>query len=149
MSYSSLLTLSAIGLPPYSARGLRQTLAPIGGATNLRRTVNGALVDLADPVFRKYESTISGEDVDPPALDLVYPGRTLTVGCIAQLAVQTSGTDPITEEDLGRVPVSGSMREAGGFVFYRPQLVMLVTGWDISEDEWERGVTWSLTLEEV
>jgi hypothetical protein len=26
---------------------------------------------------------------------------------------------------------------------------MLVTGWDISEDEWERGVTWSLTLEEV
>jgi hypothetical protein len=122
MTDNTLLTLSAIGIPPYSARGLKQTLTPINAATQLRRTVNGALTDVADPLFRKYASIITGGDVDPPAVDMVWPGRTV---------------------------VSGSQRTADGFIFYRPNLTMKVISWNIADDEWPADVTWSLNLEEV
>jgi hypothetical protein len=146
MTDNTLLTLSAIGIPPYSARGLKQTLTPINAATQLRRTVNGALTDVADPLFRKYASIITGGDVDPPAVDMVWPGRTLVVGCIVELSVQDSETDPPT---LGRSVVSGSQRTADGFIFYRPLLTMKVISWNIADDEWPADVTWSLNLEEV
>lgn len=149
MTTTSILVLSAIGLPPYSARGLKQTLAPIAASTQLRRTVNGALKNVADPLFRKYASVISGQDVDPPALDMVWPGRTLTVSCIYELAIQDSETDPLGSGDLGRTPVQWPARSADGFLFYRPLLVMKVTGWNGNEDEYGRVVDWTLNLEEV
>lgn len=146
---TTILTLSAIGIPPYSARGLKQTLTTINAATNLRRTVNGDLEDVSDPLFRKYESTITGEDVDPPAFGLVFPGRILTVGCISELAIQDSTTDPLGPEDLGRTPVTWPARSADGFIFFRPLLTMRVTGWNTSEDEYGKVVNWTLSLEEV
>ena len=59
MSDETTLVLSGIGVPPYCARGLTQTLAPIEAAGSQRRTVNGTLVDLSLTQFRKYRSTIS------------------------------------------------------------------------------------------
>ena len=53
MAGESMLTLSGVGVPPYSARGLTQSLEPIDGAAQLRRTVNGALADLSYEPFRK------------------------------------------------------------------------------------------------
>lgn len=151
MSDSSILVLAGIGVPPYSARGLKQTLTPIGSALNLKRTINGELLDLSDEVLRKYASTITGTDQDPPALDLVWPGRMLTVSCIVELSQEgtLTGMDALIEDDLGRPPVTWPAREADGFLFYRPQLSMRVVGWDINRDEWGAVADWTLNLEEV
>ncbi len=156
----TILKLVGMGVPSYSARGLTQTLEPIGGAIQLRRTINGALKDISDPVFRKYQSTISATDQRPPAIDLVWPGKLLEVWCVQELAVQGSisetTTEPLTTTDpegiaglFGRPYVPDSIRHEGGFTFYRPVLTMLVTGLSTSTDEWAASDDWSITLEEV
>jgi hypothetical protein len=58
MADETLLVLSGIGVPPYSARGLSETLTPIDASANLRRTVNGVLVDLSLAEMRKYHLSI-------------------------------------------------------------------------------------------
>ena len=146
---NTVLSLSGMGIPPYSARGLTQTLTPIGASSNLRRTVNAALVDISDSTFRKYASVIrSRGDVDPPALEGRWPGMTLTVDCIVELSQESESTEGGTE-GLDRTPVPGSTRYADGFLFYRPRLVMLITNFDVSKDEWGAAVDWTLSLEEV
>ena len=40
------LVISGIDIAPYSARGLTQTLEPIRQSQQLRRTVNGVLIDI-------------------------------------------------------------------------------------------------------
>lgn len=148
----TVIRLTSMGLPPYAARGITQTLRPINAAASLRRNINGALQDVADPLFRKFESTISGDDVEPPAFEMVWPGRLLTVECSAMLrraATTDDTTEDTTEGQFERPSVPGSITIAGGFISYRPVLQMRVTGWDMTEDEWRRGVPWSLGLEEV
>lgn len=153
MSQSTILRLTGIGVPPYSARGLTQTLQHIDAAVVQRRTINGVLRDLSDNAFRKYSSQISGTDVAPPAVDGVWPGMVLTVDCIPQLTQKvTSTTEPSTTEleaQLGRDFVPGSIVEADGFVSYRPRLTMMVIGFTMSTEEWTAGVPWSMNLEEV
>lgn len=139
------LTLTGMGITPFSHRGVTQTLEPIDPATNQRRTMNGALVDLSLAAFRKYQSTISCEDMNAPALDGVMPGKVLTVGCIVELAY--AGSLPMTLNT--RPAVSGSPRESGGFVFYRPSLTMQVTGFSQERDEWGGVTSWQLDLEEA
>jgi hypothetical protein len=144
---NTLLVLTGVGIPPYSARGLRQTLTPIGASISLRRTVNGSLTDLSASQFQKYASTISGDDQEPPAVDGVWPGRTVTVDCLQELTV--AGEETTDAPDLGRDIVPGSIRYSNGFIFYRPRLTMLVTGFNVEGDEWAAGVSWSMNLEEV
>lgn len=141
MTDETLLSLSGIGVPPYSGRGLTQTLEPIDQAANLQRTINGFLLDLSTAQFRKYKSTISGADQRPPSCDGVWPGQEVVVDCIAELAYPYA-------ETAQRDEVSGSSYEEAGFVFYRPQLTMIVTGFQSSQDEWGATVSWSMTLEE-
>jgi hypothetical protein len=154
----TLLVLTGVGIPPYSARGLTQTLVPIGQSAQYRRTINGALRDLSDETFRKYSSIIRGDDMDPPALDGVWPGLILTVDCIPELCfagaigteVGTEGTEELaTEQTYGKTPVPGSIREADGFIFFRPRLQMLVTDFNIDRNEWQATTGWTLALEEV
>ena len=142
---TTLLVIAPIGLPPYAARGLKQSLTPIGAATAMRRTVNGTLVDLSDPAFRKYASTISCSDQQAPAVDGVWPGDTVIVDCIVELA-REAGTGDV---GAGRTVVPGSEREEGDFVFYRPRLTMLVTGHQVNRDEYGATTDWSMTLEEA
>lgn len=139
----TLLVLAGMGVPPYSARGLSQDLVPIAAAASMRRTVNGALIDLSAPQFRLYSSTISGADQQPPALDGIWPGLVLTVDCIPELAYLTHTDSPT------RPVVEGSEREDAGFTFYRPRLTMRVTGFKQETDEWGAAVKWSIALEEV
>lgn len=143
MADETLLVLSSIGVPPYSARGLTQTLEPIDAAANLKRTINGALIDLSVPELRKYRSTISGADVDSPAFDQAWPGLQVVVDCIAELSYLTNSESP------NRPVVAGSSRVSGDFTFYRPQLTMRVVRFAISDDEWMRESSWTLELEEV
>lgn len=138
----TLLVLTELGIPLYAARGLTQTLEPIQAAANLRRTVNGSLIDLSYSQFRKYASTISCTDQRVPALDGVWPGQELTVSCVAELAY-ADGASPQRES------VSGSERQEDGFTFYRPILTMLVTRFHQQIDEWGAAVGWELDLEEI
>lgn len=142
---TTLLVIAPAGVPPYSARGLKQSLAPIGAATALRRTVNGTLVDLSDPAFRKYVSTISCTDQQAPAVDGVWPGDTVTVDCVVELA-REAGTG---DAGAGRSVVPGSEREEGDFVFYRPRLTMIVTAYQVTRDEYGAATDWTMTLEEA
>jgi len=140
---TTLLSLSGEGVPPYSARGLTQTLEPIPAAANARRTVNGELIDTSVEELRKYQSTIQCNDQQAPAFDGIWPGQILTVDCVSELAYKTSGGSP------SRTVVEGSSRVDGDYTFYRPQLTMMVVNWTASKDEWGAQVGWTLALEEV
>jgi hypothetical protein len=140
---SDLLSLSGIGVPPYSARGATQTLEPIDQSSQTRRTINGSLVDLSRSEFRKYKSTISCSDQQPPAVDGVWPGQEVTVDCIAELCFLTSSAGP------QRTAVTGSERVDGSFTFYRPRLTMRVISFSQNTDDYGAVVSWSMQLEEV
>ena len=140
---TSVLVLRETGVPPYSVRNARQTLAPIAASQQVRRTVNGDAIDLSASQFRKYRSTVTCTDQQPPAFGGLYPGQQIEVDCISELAYETStgGAD--------RTVVPGSSREEGEFTFYRPRLTMLVMSFEMSTDEYPADVSWTLELEEV
>lgn len=143
MADTTLLAIAGVDIPPYSARGITQTLQPIAAAASMRRTINGVLRNLGQPQFRKYTSEISCTDQQHPALDGVWPGKEVTVDCVCELSYKTAGGSP------ERAAVPGSSRVDGAFTFYRPRLSMLVTGYNVRTDEWGAAVGWSLALEEV
>ena len=138
----TLLVITGL-ITPFSARGLRQTITPISQAIQMRRTVNGALVDLSVPAMRKYESTISADDQSVPALNGVWPGAQVTVDCVAELAYLTATGTP------DRPVVPDSSRVSGAWTFYRPRLTMRVMEYQTQVDEWNAVVGWTMRLEEV
>src|SRR5665647_711701 len=142
----TLLVISSFGNMLYQARGLSQTLEVIGAAAQMERTINGNLIDLSAPQFRKYASTItSPNDVDAPPLDGVWPGMTVYVDCVVSLCYLTAGGNG----PHNRYEVSGSSYEQGAYTFYRPVLLMLVKKVEMHFDEWKCIVGWTLELEEV
>jgi hypothetical protein len=145
---SGTLLVLANGSTPlvtlYSSRGLTQTLEPIGASKEVRRTVNGGLVDLSLAQFRKYKSSIKCRDQHPPALDGIHAGQTLTVSCVTELSYLTSGGTP------DRTVVSGSSYVVGSHTFYRPQMTMMVVSPPTASiDEYPGQTSWSMELEEV
>jgi hypothetical protein len=133
------------GVNPYSARGLRGTLAPIAaaqGANLLARTVNGTLIDISAPQMRKYQLEVVGNDQAPPALDGLWVGMVVTVNSLVELGYLTSGSS-------GRTPVPGSVRTEGSYTYYCPQFTMRVVELSSERAEWDAAVSWHLTLEEV
>ncbi len=130
-------------MSPYAARGLTQTLNPIEQAKDLRRTINGNLVDFSVDQFRKYASIIGGNDQMPPGVSGVWPGREIRVECIAELYYLTAGGS------AERPGVDGSTRTEGPYTYFRPVLDMRVVDFNPSFDEWDAQVSWSLTLEEI
>jgi len=141
---TSLLVISGDGLPPYAVRGLTQTLELIPAASNLRRTVAGGLVNLSASQFRKYRSTISCTDFQPPAFDDVWPGDVRTIGCVKEVSyLDGSPSGP------QRTPVAGSERVENGYVFYRPELTMMMISKSESVEEYSAENPWTSEWEEV
>ncbi len=138
----TVLSISVMGVPLYSARGLSQTLEPIDAAKNMRRSVNGILTDVAHQQFRKYKSKITCTDARVPSFDGVWPGLTVTVDCAAFLSYPIGGTPQ-------RLVIAGSNFTEGSFVFYRPRLTMMVVTNTAQVDEWAGTVPWEIDLEEV
>lgn len=138
----TMLVISAMGVPLYSARGLTQTLEPITAAKNMRRSINGVLTDVAHSQFRKYQSKISCTDARAPAADGIWPGMTVVVDCVAYLSYPSGGSPQ-------RTVVPSSSFDEGGFTFYRPRLTMLVTSNSSQMEEWDAQVPWDLDLEEI
>lgn len=138
----TLLRMEGMGVPPYSARGLTQTLAPIDQAASYARTVNGDLDDLSFSGFRKWKSNISGNDQKPPAVNGKWPGQIVQVDCIAEISMAAGDTPD-------RTVVPNSLDTEAGFTTYRPRLNMMVTAFNISHDEYGRQIGWSMDLEEI
>lgn len=139
----TLLILSGMGVPLYSARGLTQTLTPIAAAAVKRRSINGVLYDVSRPQSRKYASKISCTDLRTPAIGGIWPGQTVTVQCVAELNYPVGGSPE-------RPVVSGSEYQDGDFIFYRPVLtMMIVEPPSVQIDEWNADVAWEIDLEEV
>jgi hypothetical protein len=147
MTELTLLRLDPIGVPPYSARGISQSLDPIDEAAQIARTVNGAVVNLSDPAFRKYKSTISCTDNDQPALDGVWPGGILTVDCVIEKSYRTIGGS--AERPVASTTDDPATRTEGDFTLYRPRLTMMVVSYSLTFDEWGAESGWSLDLIEV
>lgn len=141
----SLLSIVELGMPEHSIRGITQSLAPIDQATNLKRTINGELDDVSDPAFRKFQSTIQCKDFASPGLDGVWPGQILTVHCVIERCVEGS----TSTAGFDRPPVPNSIREWGGFTFYRPIIVFRVIKYAEDFDEYPGDLAWQLELEEV
>jgi hypothetical protein len=138
----TVLRITGVGVPPYSARGLSQSIAPIDAATQLKRTVNGALTDISFSGFKKYKTTISGSDQQPPNVDGIWPGLTVTVDCIAELSFNEGGAPE-------RPAVPGSIATEGAHSTYRPRLTCKIAAFSINHDEYGRQVDWSMDLEEI
>jgi hypothetical protein len=139
----TVLALSGEGIPPYSVRGVTETLEPIEAAGPMRRTVNGTLVSLSAAQFAKYRWAITCSDVQSPAFDAIWPGDTVTVDCISELGYKTSGGSP------ARTVVSGSSWVQGAHTYYRPQLIIMITAKNQETDEYGAVVSWSLEGEEL
>lgn len=137
----TVLILDPIGTPDTSARGITETLDVLGG--DLRRTVNGELIDLSPAQFRKFRISWSCDDMDSPAVNAIYPGAHLTVAAITELAYLTATGSP------DRPVADGSSRVVGDFTFYRPVLDVLVAAWQIETNEWGAATGWRMTAEEV
>lgn len=165
----SELILDRGGFPPLSARGCTQHLIPIGTGI-LRRTINGTLVYAGNTLAHKYRSVISCEDKASLALEGLWRGSEVRVGCIQHLWRQSTDKEVLLERDPveGSVFAATSIREnveiqnitgrkvalvKGGlekvFVAYRPWLEMRVTSFTLMTDEWNLKAGWRLELEEV
>jgi hypothetical protein len=142
-NFLTLLSISGIDLPPYATRDITQTLEPIQQAKQTRRTVDGVLRDISAPQFQKYKSTITCTDQQDPSLDGIWPGKQVTVDCVAELGYKTSGGS------AQRTVVTSSSRTDGDFTFYRPRLTMRVVSYSQQTNEYGADVGWQLDLEEV
>jgi len=138
---TTILRLWGIGVPPYSARGIVQTLEPIDAASNIARTINGKLLDMSHDQFKKFKSTLTATDQRPPAVDGVWPGQLVTVDCIQMLA-HMEYTSPSREY------VPGSEITEAGWNYYRPRLHMMVMNFTLNTDEYPADVGWTMELEE-
>lgn len=137
----TLLELFGIGVPPYSARGLTETLAPIEQSSHLERAIDGSLLNLSYAPFHKYKLTISCSDQQPPAVDGVWAGTLVTVHPVTELGfAEYAGPQ--------REAVPDSLRYEAGFWFYRPILQMMVTSFSLTKDEYGAVVGWQMELEE-
>ena len=140
----TLLVISGDGVAPYSARGLTHTLDPVGEAAVVARSVNGTLVNLSPPQFRKFKSTISCTDVSSPALAALWPGVVVDVDCVSEITYRTSLGSPVPDR-----AVAGSRTE-GDYTYDRLRLTMMVVApWTQSTDEYGASVLWQLELAEV
>lgn len=148
----TLLTITPLSgfdgpsLTPYSARGLSQTLDqiienPMG--SQIRRSINGTLIDLTYDQFRKYKSSITCTDQETPAFDIAKQGQIVQVDCAAELSYLTAGGTP------QRSVVAGSSRVEGDYTFYRPSLTMMVIAFRTDFQEWESRYQWTLELQEL
>lgn len=139
----TILILQGMGIALYSTRGCTQTYGPIAASMVQRRTVNADLVDLSYPQFQKLTSEITCHDRRAPALDGIWPGRIISVWCVAEFAYPVGGVPDRPE----RTDIPAYVE--GNFVRYLPIINMRVGMWTTSNPEWEADVAWKLPLEEV
>ncbi len=139
----TLLIMTPIGVPLYSARGLTQTLTPVADAKPAPlRTINGEARFLGGSQMRKYDSVITCTDQNAPPFGELWPGDNITVECVCELSYLTHTGSP------ERTPVSGSEYVVGDFTIYRPSMEFLVVDFNQGFQEYAAEYQWQLTLTE-
>jgi hypothetical protein len=118
----TFLLIDVMGQFYAQARDLEQKLTPIKQSSQLRRSWNGDLLDLSNPLFRKYATTVTCTDINSWPLDNLWPGMPITVYCAIRLGYLAGNPG-----SPARTVMDGSMYTQGHFVFYRPVLSMLVS----------------------
>lgn len=130
MANETVFVMSGPGLPPYSSRGITQTLEPIEAAGVFARTVNGKLINLAPAQFALFRTTVSCKDVEAPAFNGLKKGDHITMDCAVELGYHTGSDSP------SRPVVAGSSRVVGNYTYYRPEITVVITNWTCSRDEY-------------
>ena len=165
------LKISRVGFPPFSARGCLQILAPIA-SDELRRTINGQLVDLSRKTHHKFKSSITCEDKSVFAFEQLWVGAEVEVSCVHRLwqeivvsdanvqLIRPATPHTIFVQDLGQRPLAFNVVSATtliinaekgtkAFINYCPVLMMRVTYFSFATQEWDNQCKWLLELEEV
>lgn len=144
---NTLLVIRGAGIQDYAARGLVQTLTPIDKAGDLRRTVNGSMVNFGSPTFRLMQTRISCSDQRPPPM--LWPGDEVTIECACYLSYASGASGPTASTTAVFTAATGSEFSEGGFNFYRPVIDFVFTGWDdLSFDEWPATMSWAMNFEQ-
>jgi hypothetical protein len=125
MSESTVLAVTGITIPDYAVRGLKMDLQLIAANDGLRRSINGNLLDLTAPQFRKYSAVLSCEDQDVPELTDIWQGKIVTVTCIP-------GLGPVNNPTADTLTLS-----------------MMVDTWSTSRAEWDALTNWTINLLEI
>ncbi len=76
------LVITGLTLPDYSARGMTFKFEPIDAAKSTKRDINGNLMDLSRPEFKKYTVTLTCTDQVPPDLTADILGTQITIAPI-------------------------------------------------------------------
>ena len=140
----TIMLLTPMGIPLYSARNLTQTMAQVSeGKPTPRYTWNGELRHVGLPVLQLYESTITCTDQQAPAFGGLWAGALVTVDCVCELNYKTSGGSPEREV------VEGSSRVVGDYTIYRPRINFRVVDFDKALPEYTREYQWRLFLKET
>lgn len=71
--------ISGVAFPPGSDLYIVCDVSPIAQASDLRRSVNGDLINLARSPFKKYRVSLTCADIRPAAIDHLFPGDYLEV----------------------------------------------------------------------
>jgi len=137
------LVLDGIGVAPYTARGITQTLEPIEESGHLERAVDGTIIDLSIPEMKLFRVSISCTDQEAPALSGIWPGKAFTLHSVEELSFPTAS--PELQE---RPEVPGSVRIVGDYTFYRPILNMVCYTWQTQIVEYGREINWKLDAQE-
>jgi hypothetical protein len=160
-----------IFFPPASARGIQTSISLVPSG-DMRRTVNGSLVDLTRPALRKYLLSMSADGQALPALAGLWRGMRCTVApplywtaqapagatelALDRTAADVRAFDAVTLDALPAPSLSADRRvltfpalPRPAYFEYQPVFEALLSSRSDSGDEWEATATWSLEFEEV
>lgn len=163
----------ALYFPPGSARGIQTSFDQVYHG-EMRRTVNGDLVDLTRPQLRKFRVSLSASGQALPDLRGLWRGQLVTVAPpVVWTAYAPAGSATLELERPARAtgwrllnaatgePVTGAtlsldektllLPNAAPAVQleYQPVLSCRVSAVSASGDEWDASATWSIEMEEA
>lgn len=99
--------LSGVVFPPGSDLNISEGLSPIAQAADMRRTVNGDLLNVARPVLRKRRLTLGASDMRPAALSHLFPGDYLEAIPSEPVAITLAAPATSAQVPAGAVEVVG------------------------------------------
>lgn len=162
------LKLGNLIIPTGAGRGISQSITLFDNG-DLRRTVNGSLVDLTRDESRKFVSEISAIDQKTPTFAGIWKGMEISVECIStirQLVNPPSTTVELIRDavelsifgrDVDGAKVTPTLVDGRDITFavnvylveFFPVLDMVVSDISIDTDEYESTQSWRLSLEEL
>ncbi len=166
----TVLSISSLGFPIFSARGCEQILEPISQDHQFFRNIDGDLI-FNGHSCKKYKTRIQCKDHYPPATDRLTIGDIVEVSCLSTLCQTYINIKQSLEIELQKKAVIDSIDVScdhqnipfelkGTTIFlpsvsgnvlvsYRPILTMRFLGYSFSTHEWDMTTEWSMTFEEM